>query len=330
VSDGSSGEGAVARRRLTLLSVVVPMLNEAATVEAFYKRLSTALDGLEWEVIAVDDGSSDETLGLLRRLAESDPRVRAIRLSRNFGHQAALTAGLDHARGDAVVTIDADLQDPPDVIRRMVTEWEGGADVVHGVRESRPGEPRWRLAAMSFFYRLFAKLARIKSVPYAGDFRLVDRQAVTALASMRESNRYLRGMSVWIGFEQQIVKYDRDERFAGETKYPLGKLIEFAFDAIVSFSFVPLRVAAIMGFVVSALALIAIPVVIAVKVTGTYVPGIASVTIVVLLLGGIQLLTIGVMGEYVGRSYEESKHRPIYVVRELVNLEWTQRSSNDR
>jgi polyisoprenyl-phosphate glycosyltransferase len=317
-------------RKLGLLSVVVPMLDEADTAQAFYDRLSAALDGVNWELVAVDDGSTDGTPEILRALAERDPRVRAIRLSRNFGHQAALTAGLDHANGDAVVTIDADLQDPPEVITRMIEAWEQGADVVHGVREARPGEPRWRLAAMRFFYRLFARLARIESVPYAGDFRLVDRCAVAALASMRESNRYLRGMSVWIGFEQTTVSYDRDERHAGETKYPLRKLIEFAFDAIVSFSFVPLRLAAIFGFIASALALIAIPVVVIKKVAGGYVPGIASITIVVLLLGGIQLLTIGVMGEYVGRSYEESKRRPVYVVRELINLEASDRSDAER
>jgi len=308
-------------RRLTLLSVVVPMLDEEATVAAFYERVCASLEGVAWELIAVDDGSSDETPTLLRRLAERDPRIRVIRLSRNFGHQAALTAGLDHARGNAVVTIDADLQDPPEVIPRLVAEWERGADVVHGVRDQRPGEPRWRLAAMSLFYRVFARLARIETVLYAGDFRLIDRRAVTALASMRESNRYLRGMSVWIGFEQASVTYDRDSRYAGETKFPLTKMIEFAFDAVVSFSFVPLRVAAILGFVVSGLAMLAIPLVVAVKLSGNYVPGIASITIVVLLLGGIQLLMIGLMGEYVGRSYEESKRRPIYVVRELINLE---------
>ena len=302
------------------MSVVVPMLNEEHTADELYGRLATALHDVAWELVVVDDGSDDRTPAIIRGLADRDGRVRMVRLSRRFGHQAALTAGIDHARGDAVVTIDADLQDPPEVIPQLIDAWRNGADVVHAVRDIRPGEPRWRLASIGLFYRLFGRIAGTEVVPNSGDFRLLDRHAVDALGSMRERNRFLRGMSVWVGFEQARVPYDRDSRFAGETKYPLGRLFELALDAIISFSRVPLRVAAVLGALVSVVALVAIPVVIVLKVAGSYVPGIASLTVVVLLLGGVQLLTLGIIGEYLGRSYEEAKQRPIYVVAERCNL----------
>jgi dolichol-phosphate mannosyltransferase len=296
------------------------MLNEEHTAEELYKRLARALEGRDWELVAVDDGSDDTTPAILRRLADADDRVRMVRLSRRFGHQAALTAGLDHARGDVVITIDADLQDPPEVIPKLIDEWRCGRDVVHAVRDVRPGEPRWRLAAITTFYRLFGRIAGTDVVANSGDFRLLDRRAVDALGSMRERNRFLRGMSVWVGFSQARVTYERDSRFAGETKYPFGRLLELALDAIISFSRVPLRVAAVLGAVVSLVALVAVPVVIVLKIAGSYVPGIASLTVVVLLLGGVQLLTLGIIGEYLGRSYEESKRRPIYVVGERRNI----------
>jgi len=296
------------------------MFNEVETARAFYDRLSAALDGLEWEFIAVDDGSTDGTTELLRELSADDQRVRVIRLSRNFGHQAALTAGLDHAGGDVVVMIDADLQDPPEEIPRLLDEWRRGADVVHAVRASREGEPRWRLVLIHAFYRLFGRIARIEAAGNSGDFRLLDSRALTVLTDLRERNRFLRGMSVWIGFEQAVVHYDRDPRYAGATKYSLARLVELGFDAIISFSYVPLRLAAVVGTLVSVVALLGIPVVIALRLAGEYVPGIASVTIVLLLLGGIQLLTLGIVGEYLGRSYDEVKRRPIYVVQETVNL----------
>lgn len=307
-------------REPSLVSVIAPMFNEAATVEAFCDRLHQALADLPWELIAVDDGSQDETPLLLRRLADEDDRIRVLRLSRNFGHQAALTAGLDHASGDVAVMIDADLQDPPELIPTLVERWRAGAEVVHAVRDRRAGEPAWRLAVIRAFYRVFGRLARIDAVANAGDFRLVDRRVVDVLGEMRERNRFLRGLTVWVGFDQDTVHYDRDARYAGRTKYPLHRLIELGLDAIVSFSYLPLRLAAILGFIVSAVALLGIPVVIALRIAGEYVPGIASVTIVLLLLGGIQLLTLGVIGEYLGRSYDETKRRPIYVVGETHNL----------
>ena len=295
------------------------MFNEEATAEEFYERLAEALGTLSWELIAVDDGSSDRTLELLRGLAARDPRVRVIALSRNFGHQAAITAGLDHASGDAVVMTDADLQDPPEVILTLLERWREGAEVVHAVRRQRAGEPWWRLALIRLFYRVFARFSEIEDIGNSGDFRLLDRRAVDELRGLRERNRFLRGLSVWVGFDQELVEYDRDRRFAGETKYPLRKLAELAFDGIVSFSRVPLRVAAVLGFLVSTVALLGIPVVIVLRIFGEYVPGIASLTIVLLLLGGIQLLTLGAMGEYLGRAYEETKQRPIYIVSERIN-----------
>lgn len=301
-------------REFRLLSVVVPMLNEGETVDRFYERLRDAVDGLAWEMVAVDDGSTDETIPRLRALAEQDPRVRVVCLARNFGHQAALTAGLDHAAGDVIVTIDADLQDPPELIRTLLARWHEGVDVVHTVRDTRAGEPWWRLALIRAFYRVFGRFAELESIGNSGDFRLLDKRAVEVLRQMPERNRFLRGMTVWLGFEQETVLYDRDPRYAGQTKYPLGKLAQLALDGIVSFSVVPLRIAAVVGLIVSAVALLAIPVVVAFRIAGEYVPGIASVTIVLLLLGGFQLLTLGIIGEYLGRNYEESKRRPIYIV----------------
>ena len=296
------------------------MLDEATTVKPFYERLRAALEGLTWELIAVDDGCRDATPEMLVDLASADPRVKVLTLSRNFGHQAALTAGLDHARGDVLVTIDADLQDPPELIPALLDEWRRGADVVHAVRARRGGEPRWRLALITIFYRVLARISRTEVVANSGDFRLLDRRAVSVLAGMRERHRFLRAMSVWIGFEQASVEYDRDPRAGGRTKYSLARLLELALDGIVSFSFVPLRLAAILGLLVSFSALLGIPVVVALRLAGEYVPGLASVTIVLLFLGGLQLLTLGIVGEYLGRSYEEVKQRPIYVVRERLNL----------
>ena len=296
------------------------MFNEEAAGGQFYDRLRSALEGVPWELLAVDDGSTDGTGEMLKGLAETDGRVRVLRLSRNFGHQAALTAGLDHAQGDVVVTMDADLQDPPELIPPMLDEWRRGADVVHAVRELRHGERGWRRWSIRLFYRIFGRLAKLENLTNAGDFRLLDRRALEAISSMRERSRFLRGMSVWIGFRQATVPYDRDARAAGETKYPPRKLIELAADGIVSFSYVPLRAAAVLGVIVSIGALIGIPVVVVLKLAGNYVPGIASVTIALLLLAGVQLLTLGIIGEYLARTYDEAKHRPIYLVRDHYNL----------
>ena len=308
------------QRRLALLSVVAPMYNEEGTAEQFYSRVVAALEGVPFELILVDDCSSDGTAQILGRLAENDPRVRILFLSRNFGHQAALSAGLDHARGDATVMLDGDLQDPPEVITEMLARWREGYEVVYAQRTRRPGETKLKLATARWFYRLFAKVTRLDLAGNAGDFRLLDRTALDALRSMRERNRFLRGMSVWIGYRQIAVPYERDARMAGETKYTWRKMFRFALDAISSFSWMPLQAATALGFIFSIVAFFSLPLVIVARYSGIYVPGVSSILFVILLLGGIQLITVGLIGEYVGRIYDEVKRRPLYLVRERVNV----------
>jgi dolichol-phosphate mannosyltransferase len=302
-----------------LLSVVAPVYNEEELVEAFVERASAALADYAYELVIVNDGSTDTTPQLLERMANTDPRVRVIHLSRNFGHQAALTAGLEHAVGDVVAMIDADLQDPPELIPKMVERWQEGADVVYAVRKEREGETAFKLATASWFYRLFDKLAQVDLEPNSGDFRLLDRGALDALLSMTERSRFLRGMTVWVGFTQTAVPYERDARHAGETKYTLRKMLRFSLDAIASFSHVPLQLSTYVGMFSAGLAFIAIPVVIALHFVGSYLPGFGTLTIAILLLGGIQLIALGVIGEYVGRIYDEVKHRPLYIVRAELN-----------
>jgi glycosyltransferase involved in cell wall biosynthesis len=307
-------------RELALLTVVAPVYNEEATIDEFYARVCTALEGLRFELVLVDDGSADGSAAALERLAENDPRVRIVFLSRNFGHQTALTAGLDHARGDAVVMLDADLQDPPELIPKMLDHWRAGCDVVYAVREQRAGESRFKLSTARWFYKLFDKLAQVELQHNSGDFRLLDRRALDALLSMRERNRFLRGMTVWVGYTQAAVPYTRDPRYAGETKYTLAKMVRFSLDAISSFSHRPLQLATLFGFVVSTVAFVAIPVVIGLRIAGSYLPGFSSITIAILLLGGIQLIALGIIGEYVGRIYDEVKGRPLYLVRARLNI----------
>jgi glycosyltransferase involved in cell wall biosynthesis len=308
-------------RSLELLSVVAPMHNEEGTVDAFYERVRAAFDGIPFELVIVDDGSTDRTPEMLDRLASTDPRVAVVHLSRSFGHQAALTAGLEHAHGNAVTMIDGDLQDPPELIADMLDRWREGADVVYAVRSQRAGETRTKLVTARWFYRLFARVAQVNLEQNSGDFRLLDRRALDALLSMRERNRFLRGMTVWIGFTQTAITYERDARYAGETKYTTRKMIRFAFDAISSFSWLPLQAATLLGFFFSALAFLGLPLVVAARIAGVYVPGVSSVLFVVLLLGGIQLITVGLIGEYVGRIYDEVKGRPLYVVESRRNIE---------
>jgi polyisoprenyl-phosphate glycosyltransferase len=298
-----------------LLSVVAPVFNEQETVPEFCRRVTAALEGLPFELILVDDGSTDGTAEELQALHRADARIRILTLSRNFGHQAALSAGLDHAIGDVCVMLDADLQDPPELIPDMVERWRHGTDVVYAVRRHRPGETRVKLATARWFYRLFSGLAHIELPPQAGDFRLLDRRALDALLAMPERSRFLRGMSAWVGFDQEPIAYDREERYAGETKYSLRRMLRFSFDAIASFSHVPLQLATVLGFFFSAVAFCAIPVAIGFRIAGEFVPGITTVLLVVLLLGGIQLITVGIIGEYLARVYEEVKGRPLYVVR---------------
>ena len=307
-------------RRLELLSVVVPLRDEEDTVRDLYGRLDAALADVPFELLLVDDASSDRTAELLDELAEADSRVRVLHLSRNFGHQAALTAGLEHSRGDAVAMLDGDLQDPPELIPRMLAHWRTGSDVVSAVRTERAGEGRVKLTTARWFYRLFARLSDLDLTQDAGDFRLFDRRALDALLSMRERNRFLRGMSAWVGYTQTSVPYEREPRHAGRTKFTLRKMLRFSLDAITSFSWRPLQLATVLGFLLSFVALLTIPVVIGLRLAGETIPGFATVLCVVLLLGGIQLITAGIIGEYVGRIYDEVKGRPLYLVRETRNL----------
>jgi polyisoprenyl-phosphate glycosyltransferase len=306
-------------RILTLLSVVAPVYNEEELIEPFVRRACAAVADYPFELVLVNDGSSDATPELLDRIAAADPRVRVVHLSRNFGHQAALTAGLEHAVGDVVAMIDADLQDPPELIPTMVARWEEGADVVYAVRKQREGETAFKLATASWFYKLFDKLAQVDLEPNSGDFRLLDRRALDALLTMTERSRFLRGMTVWVGFTQTAVPYERDARHAGETKYTLRKMLRFSLDAIASFSHLPLQLATYVGLFSAGLAFVAIPIVAVLRLSGSYLPGFGSLTIAILLLGGIQLIALGVIGEYVGRIYDEVKHRPLYIVREERN-----------
>jgi glycosyltransferase involved in cell wall biosynthesis len=299
-----------------LLSVVAPVFNERAAVHEFHARTCAALAGRPFELVLVDDGSTDGTDAALAQIAAADPRVRVITLTRNFGHQAALTAGLDHAHGNPVVMLDSDLQDPPELIPRMLQRWCEGSEIVYAVRRRRAGERRFKLASARLFYRLFGRLASVDLPHDSGDFRLLDRRPLEALLQMRERARFLRGMTAWVGYDQSTVEYDRDPRLNGETKYTLRRMVALSFDAISSFSHVPLQLATWLGFVISAFAFACIPLIVALRLAGWYLPGFGTVTTAILLLGGIQLIALGIIGEYLGRIYDEVKRRPLYLVRE--------------
>lgn len=307
-------------RSILLLSVIAPVYDEQETVEEFCRRVDAALAEVPYELVLVDDGSSDATPEILARLALADDRIKVIHLSRNFGHQAALTAGLEHARGDAACMLDSDLQDPPEVIPRLLQQWREGADVVYAVRSKREGETRFKLATAKLFYRLFRRTSRLDLTPDSGDFRLLDRSALDALLRMEERNRFLRGMTIWIGFTQTAVEYERDARHAGATKYPLRKMVRFSLDAIMSFSSRPLQLATALGFICSGFALLLLPLVVLARIFEIFGAGIPTVLAVVMLIGGVQLISIGIIGEYVGRIYEEVKRRPLYVVSERRNM----------
>jgi polyisoprenyl-phosphate glycosyltransferase len=306
---------------MALVSVVAPMHDEAPTVAPFHERVAAALEGEDWELVVVDDGSRDGTHGELAAIAAADERLRVVRLSRSFGHQAALTAGLEHARGDVVVMLDGDLQDPPEVIPAMLARWREGSEVVYAVREARAGETPFKRVTARWFYRLFRGLTDVDLVEESGDFRLMDRRALNALLAMPERNRFLRGMTVWVGYTQTAVPFAREARSAGRTKYTTSRMLRFAFDAITSFSNRPLQFATLLGFFFSALAFLAIPLTIVARYAEIYERGVPTTIVIVLLLGGIQLITVGIIGEYVGRIYDEVKHRPLYVVRDRVNVD---------
>ena len=300
-------------------SIVAPIYNEIDNLAELYRRVKEVMDSTseEWELVLIDDGCTDGSTDKIRELAVADKRLRPVIFARNFGHQIAVTAGLDYARGDAIVIIDADLQDPPEVILDLAKKWKEGYEVVYAVRAEREGESWFKLWTASLFYRLIYRITDVKIPLDTGDFRLLDRKVVSVMNSMRERHRFLRGMAAWVGFKQIGVEYKRAARYAGETKYPLKKMLKLALNAITGFSYFPLQVATYIGFIAAGISILAIPVVIYMRMTGSQAFfGQATTLISVLFLGGVQLISLGVLGEYIGRLYDESKGRPLYIVRE--------------
>lgn len=306
------------------LSIIVPCFNEEAVIAETSRRLTDAMELIErsFEIIYVDDGSRDNTAEILTELHASDPRIRVVRLSRNFGHQIAISAGLEYARGAAVVLIDADLQDPPEVIAEMVVLWRQGHDVVYGTRRHREGETAFKTLTAKWFYRFMNQLSDVAIPLDSGDFRLLDRRVVDALLTMPERDRFMRGMVSWVGFRQVSLPYDRAPRHAGDSKYTLFRMARFAADGILSFSIAPLRIASVMGVTSFALALLGTLTAVGVGVvSGRWMSPWAWVLLAVLFLGGAQLLCLGIFGEYLGRTYAENKRRPLYFVRETLGFD---------
>ena len=307
-----------------LLSIIVPMYYEELVAYECYHRIKNVVNGIEsmdHEIIFVNDGSKDRTLAILKSIAKGDKCVKIIDFSRNFGHQAAGTAGLFNCNGDAIVIIDADLQDPPEIIPEMISKWEEGHQVIYGKRKIRSGESKFKLLTAKYFYRVLSYMASIEIPKDTGDFRLMDRIVVEAFKEMPEQNRFIRGMVSWIGFDQVPLEYNRDDRFAGETKYPLRKMIKFATDGIVSFSTKPLKLTAIFGIGTIGISILLIIYTIITKIMSDTSMGWASTMCVILFFSGVQLLSLGVIGEYIARIYDESKNRPLYLVKEKINFD---------
>lgn len=299
-------------------SIVVPLFNEELVIEETYKRLKKVMDSCQdsYEIIFVNDGSRDRTLEMARSICRRDPNIKLLSFSRNFGHQIAITAGMDYASGEAVVVIDADLQDPPEVIPEMIAKWKEGYEVVFGQRSERKGETYFKKLSASLFYRVLRRLTEVDIPVDTGDFRLIDRKVLDALKTLPEKNRYVRGMVSWVGFSQTGVEYVRDERFAGESKYPLKKMLKFAANGITSFSYKPLKLATYVGCFVSLLSFIYLFYVLyqRIFIPQSTIPGWASLTIISLFFNGIILILLGIMGEYIGRIYDEAKARPLYII----------------
>ncbi|HTA37583.1 MAG TPA: glycosyltransferase family 2 protein [Candidatus Acidoferrales bacterium] len=308
-----------------VLSVVVPLFNEEGNVAPLLERIAAIVERLpgspSYEIVLVNDGSTDATLDAIRAEMKRRPNIVLVSLSRNFGHQLAATAGIEIATGDAVVLMDGDLQDPPELIESFLERWREGYDVVYAVRRTRKGESPFKLFTASLFYRTIKRLTKVSIPVDTGDFRLMSRRVVEALRRSPERHRFLRGMVSWVGFKQTGVEYDRDERLSGTTKYPLPKMVRFAIDGITSFSDIPLRFASYFGFIVSAIAFVYALVVLGYKLFSLnppgYTPGWASTICAVLFLGGVQLMSLGILGEYIGRVYDEVKGRPLYLVADI-------------
>lgn len=306
--------------RPPVYSIVAPVFNEAETLPHFYERVVAVMQELNepFELLLVDDGSTDASREELRTLHARDHRVRVVSFSRNFGHQMAISAGLDHARGRAVIILDSDLQDPPEVIPQLIERWKAGAEVVYAQRAAREGETRFKLLTASLFYRVIGHITAIDIPQDTGDFRLLDRTVVDTLVTMREQHRFMRGLSAWVGFRQEAVPYHRQERYAGTTKYPLRAMVRFSIDAITSFSHVPLQLATSLGFFLAGISLVGIVIAAILRLVNHAIVGQASTLILVLLIGGVQLIFLGVIGEYLGRIYDEVRARPLYIVRDVL------------
>jgi glycosyltransferase involved in cell wall biosynthesis len=300
-------------------SIIAPIYNESGCIDELHRRITEVMKSTResWELVLVDDGSMDGSTEMIRELAKKDSNVRPVIFSRNFGHQIAVTAGLDYSRGDAAVIIDADLQDPPEVINDLIAKWKEGYQVVYAVRSEREGETWFKRTSASVFYRLIYRITDIKIPLDTGDFRLIDRKVIEVMKKMGERHRFLRGMAAWVGFKQIGVKYKRAARYAGATKYPFRKMIKLALNAITSFSYFPLQLAMYLGFFAAGVSILAIPVVMIMRFTGNSAFfGQATTLVAVLFLGGVQLICLGILGEYIGRIYDEVKGRPLYIVNE--------------
>lgn len=307
-----------------VISVIVPVFNEEEVIPELYRRMVAVLSviGQPWELICVNDGSRDDSLSLLLSLREQDPRVKVINFSRNFGHQIAITAGMDYALGDAIAIIDADLQDPPELIEEMFDKWREGYEVVYAVRAQRRGESRFKLWTASAFYRLLRRITDVEIPVNTGDFRLIDRQVLLTMRRLREKHRFMRGLSSWVGYRQIGIEYQRAERYAGDTKYPLSKMLRLTLDAITSFSYIPLRLSTYFGFFLAFVSLLGIIVTTVLRLSGNNAfLGQASTLVAVLFLGGIQLIFLGIIGEYLARIYDDVKARPLYVVSKVYGYD---------
>ncbi|MUT67656.1 glycosyltransferase family 2 protein [Paenibacillus sp. NEAU-GSW1] len=305
-------------------SIIVPMYNEEEVIGHTYTKLKEVMDGYgeSYELIFINDGSRDRTVEIVDGICRNDRNVRLINFSRNFGHQIAITAGMDYAHGEAVIIIDADLQDPPEVMLQMIEKWKEGYEVVYGKRLKRKGETAFKKLTAMMFYRTMRSMTNFDIPMDTGDFRLIDRKVCDVLRGLKEKNRFVRGLVSWVGFKQTMVEYVREERFAGETKYPLKKMISFALDGITSFSYKPLKIATYIGFALSISSFVYLMVVLVEKLfTNATQPGWTSIVATNLLFNGIILILLGLIGEYIGRIYDESKNRPLYIVRETQGFE---------
>lgn len=304
-----------------LLSVIAPVFNEEALIRESVKRLTQVLGSLNcaYELVFVDDGSTDKTFSILQEEQKNHPEIRVLRFSRNFGHQMAITAGMDHVKGDVIVTIDADLQDPPELISKMLEKWKEGYDIVYARRSQRLGETAFKKGTAAIYYRLIQKISNVQIPADVGDYRLMSRRALDILNGMRERHRYIRGLVAWLGYKQAFVDYVREKRFAGETKFSLSRMLKFSLDGLASFSVAPLRLATMLGFICAGFSFLYILYALFVNmILHDVVRGWTTVVIAVFFLGGVQLICLGIMGEYIGMIHGESKSRPLYIVQETI------------